>query len=315
MSDLISVIVPVYNAEKYLDKCIQSILGQTYPHIELLLIDDGSTDSSGSICDRYLTVDTRVRVFHKPNEGISATRNLGLDNANGDWIAFVDSDDWIERDMYEQMHSAAMNNKVEMVCCDLLMEHKDNSEVLTYNNEFDDHKLMYDCLAPISVEYFAAWNKLVSRRVYTTYNVRALNGPNMWEDVELMTKIRYFASSCCVVSKPLYHYNMTNVNSITSELKLLSRIEGQVERVKQVEHFFLEHGNYKKYKHFISVLKFQAKSDIFDKYPQKWISTFPEAKWSLHKLGHAFTLRMIIKFFLVSFFGKLGYYIIELCRR
>lgn len=90
---LISVIVPVYNTEKYLDQCIQSVLAQTYTNWELLLIDDGSTDSSGAICDKYAAEDNRIRVFHKENGGVSSARNLGLDNAQGEWISFVDADD------------------------------------------------------------------------------------------------------------------------------------------------------------------------------------------------------------------------------
>ena len=92
---MISVIVPVYNTEKYLDRCIQSILAQTYTDFELLLIDDGSTDLSGEICDKYAEQDSRVKVFHKENGGVSSARNLGLDKANGDWVTFVDADDWV----------------------------------------------------------------------------------------------------------------------------------------------------------------------------------------------------------------------------
>lgn len=92
----ISVIVPVYNTEKYLRRCIDSVLAQTYADFELLLIDDGSKDKSGEICDEYAQKDARVRVFHKENGGVSSARNLGLDNARGEWVAFVDSDDYIE---------------------------------------------------------------------------------------------------------------------------------------------------------------------------------------------------------------------------
>ena len=99
MQVLISIIVPVYNVEKYLDKCIQSILSQSYRDFELLLIDDGSTDTSGSICDKYASMDTRVRVFHKENGGVSSARNLGIKEAIGDWITFIDSDDWIYADL------------------------------------------------------------------------------------------------------------------------------------------------------------------------------------------------------------------------
>lgn len=96
---IISIIVPVYNTEKYLHRCIDSILGQTYTDFELLLVDDGSTDSSGAICDEYAAKDPRVRVFHKENGGVSSARNLGLDNAQGEWMTFVDSDDWVEKSM------------------------------------------------------------------------------------------------------------------------------------------------------------------------------------------------------------------------
>lgn len=93
---MISVIVPVYKAEKYLHRCVDSILAQTYTDFELLLIDDGSPDNSGAICDEYAAKDSRVRVFHKKNGGVSSARNLGLDNARGEWISFVDSDDWLD---------------------------------------------------------------------------------------------------------------------------------------------------------------------------------------------------------------------------
>ena len=93
---LVSIIVPVYNAEKYLEECIDSIFTQTYPNLEVLLIDDGSKDRSGEICDKYASKDSRIVVHHKPNSGVSRTRNYGLDHCHGDWIAFVDSDDYID---------------------------------------------------------------------------------------------------------------------------------------------------------------------------------------------------------------------------
>ena len=92
----ISVNIPVYNTEKYLHRCIDSVLAQTYQDLELLLIDDGSKDSSGAICDEYAAQDARVKVFHKENGGVSSARNVGLDHAQGEWITFVDSDDYIE---------------------------------------------------------------------------------------------------------------------------------------------------------------------------------------------------------------------------
>lgn len=112
---MISVIVPVFNTEKYLDQCIQSILSQTYSNIELLLVDDGSTDSSGAICDRYAEQDSRVRVFHKPNGGVSSARNKGLEVAKGEYVIYCDADDWIDVDMYKVMYDKASSENLDMV--------------------------------------------------------------------------------------------------------------------------------------------------------------------------------------------------------
>lgn len=107
---MISVIIPVYNSEKYLHKCIDSVLAQTYENFELLLINDGSKDSSGTICDEYAEKDKRVRVFHQDNAGVSAARNKGLDNARGKWVAFVDSDDWVEDEYFEVLSNAVKSH-------------------------------------------------------------------------------------------------------------------------------------------------------------------------------------------------------------
>ncbi|MEG1313359.1 MAG: glycosyltransferase, partial [Bacilli bacterium] len=102
-SPKLSIIVPVYNVDKYINKCIESILAQTFTDFELLLVNDGSLDSSGSICDEYEKKDSRIKVFHKENGGVSSARNLGLENARGEWIAFVDGDDWISPEMYKKL--------------------------------------------------------------------------------------------------------------------------------------------------------------------------------------------------------------------
>lgn len=314
MKGLISVIVPVYNTEKYLDRCIQSILSQTYSNIEILLIDDGSTDSSGAICDKYAEQDSRVRVFHKANGGASTARNMGLDNAKGEWIAFVDSDDWIDAEMYEEMLSIAEARSVSAVYCDIVMEYSNCRNIDRYISQYENHQLMYDCIAPITVVYFSMCNKLVAKEVYDKNNIRAVEGANMWEDVELALKTRYFVPSSAVVNKTFYHYNMQNESSTTHNV-MISRVEGQIERVKQIEQFFIEQGEEKKYKHFISLLKFQAKFELFGEHKWQWMKTFNEAKWSLHKLGNVLSSREILKYYLVSFFGYIIIPIWKLCRK
>ena len=111
MKELISVIVPVYNCEKYIEICIRSVLQQTYTNLELILVDDGSTDGSGKVCDQYVDQDTRVKVIHKENGGVSSARNRGIENAVGDWYSFVDADDFIDKDMYSILMTLQEKNK------------------------------------------------------------------------------------------------------------------------------------------------------------------------------------------------------------
>ena len=118
----ISVIVPVYNTEQYLRRCIDSVLAQTYKDFELLLIDDGSKDSSGAICDEYAAQDARVRVFHKENGGVSSARNVGLDNAQGEWITFIDSDDYFLSKGLEILYYTAMRAGVKVCAANFYVE-------------------------------------------------------------------------------------------------------------------------------------------------------------------------------------------------
>lgn len=106
--DVISVIVPIYNTEKYLAKCLDSLINQTFQRLEIILIDDGSTDNSGQICDEYAVKDDRIKVIHKTNGGVSSARNAGLDVVTGSYIAFVDPDDYIDSDMYEVLYKVVV---------------------------------------------------------------------------------------------------------------------------------------------------------------------------------------------------------------
>lgn len=113
----VSVIVPIYKIERYLHQCVDSIIAQTFTDFELLLIDDGSPDGCPAICDEYAQKDARIRVFHKPNGGLTSARNHGLDNAKGDWIMHIDGDDWIEPTYIEELYNAAIKNDAEH--CDM----------------------------------------------------------------------------------------------------------------------------------------------------------------------------------------------------
>ena len=116
--DVVSIVVPVYNAEKYLHRCINSLLSQSYNAIEIILIDDGSSDSCGLICEDYAKSDKRVKVYHQPNQGVSAARQKGVDEAVGEFICFSDSDDWMDSDAIKYMYEKAIEDNADIVFCD-----------------------------------------------------------------------------------------------------------------------------------------------------------------------------------------------------
>lgn len=120
--ELISIIIPVYNTEKYLEKCIESVVGQTYKNLEIILVDDGSTDTSGIMCDEWAKKDNRIKVFHKPNGGLMNAWKYGVMHSTGEYIGFVDSDDWIDANMYEKLLDKALRDNVQLVLCGFIFE-------------------------------------------------------------------------------------------------------------------------------------------------------------------------------------------------
>ena len=136
----VSVIVPVYKAENYLCHCVDSLLAQTFPDFEILLIDDGSPDHSGDICDEYARKDSRVRVFHKENEGVSSTRQCGIDNAKGEYTIHADPDDWVEPDMLEELYKKAKEEDADVVICDFYEDIGDKRKYIRQQPSALDHK-------------------------------------------------------------------------------------------------------------------------------------------------------------------------------
>ena len=167
----ISVIVPVYNAEKYLCRCIDSILSQTFTDFELLLINDGSKDGSDAICDEYAAKDNRVRVFHKENGGVSSARNLGLDNAKGEWITFVDSDDFIPSD---SLKSLSNNNSEDLIIGEFQYSNGENLFGLRWNDNSVERNDFSEFLSlNIDTSFFRApWCKLFKNKIITECDLR-----------------------------------------------------------------------------------------------------------------------------------------------
>jgi glycosyltransferase involved in cell wall biosynthesis len=139
---VISVIMPIYNAEKYLERSIGAVLGQSYENLEVILVDDGSTDNSGKIIDEFKKADTRIKVIHQRNQGSSSARNAGISVSTGKYISFVDSDDWIECDMYQKLYSLAEIILCDIVICDFFVEYKNSSKQQINKFPFESGRLL-----------------------------------------------------------------------------------------------------------------------------------------------------------------------------
>lgn len=211
---LVSVIVPVYKAEKYMHECIDSILGQTLQDIEVLLIDDGSPDESGRICDAYAEKDCRVRVFHKENGGVSSARQCGLDNARGKYLIHADPDDWTETDMLEALYRKAEEEEADMVICDFFWESGKSSTVCRQQPpSLDSDSVLMSLFQGI---HGSCWNKLVRTDVFMKYGVGFNDGLSFCEDLMINARLLKNPLKVAYLDRPFYHYvQHVNQNSIS----------------------------------------------------------------------------------------------------
>lgn len=215
---LISVIVPVYKAEAYLEHCVDSIRNQTYRNLEILLVEDGSPDRSGALCDRLAEQDSRIRVFHKENGGQSSARNLALDHASGEYFGFVDSDDWIESDMYETLYRLLTENGATVSACGAQLDYADGR--VTYFNRFypeDNQRRVYttdealrESLDNLRLTY-SLCDKLFHRSVFD--GLRMSEG-KIFEDMEIIPKCLERSPVTVYDPKPFYHYYMTDESTM-----------------------------------------------------------------------------------------------------
>lgn len=205
-SPLISVIVPVYNAEKTLEKCLQSLQKQTYSHIEFILVNDGSIDRSGEICDQYAKMDTRFCVIHQQNQGVAAARNAGLSVATGDWFGFVDSDDYLEFDMYAYLLSLAQQYGADIAQCGVFWEEANVQRELPSPSQELCIETGREPLPSIFWQYFShyTWSKLFAKHVVhnLTFNMTYVIG----EDVLFNLMALRNAERVVLGEKAQYHY-------------------------------------------------------------------------------------------------------------
>ena len=213
---LISVIVPVYNVEDYIDECIESIISQTYSKLEIIIVNDGSKDRSREKCEKYVGLDNRIRIIDKSNGGLSSARNAGIKVATGDYLCFIDSDDYIENTMIESLLRVSQMEQADIVCCNYDNVNEKSGTISKHNIRFqgiekynrqEAHELM------LAEDFFKcfAWNKLYKKELFD--NIQYPEGLH-YEDILTLYKLIKKANTIVFTSEPLYHYRVRE-NSIT----------------------------------------------------------------------------------------------------
>lgn len=211
---LISIIIPVYNVEKYLDRCVNSVVNQTYKNLEIIIVDDGSPDNCPALCDEWAKKDSRITVLHKQNGGLSSARNFGFSHSNGEFISYVDSDDFISSIYVEKLYEMLNQNEADISCASYTPIQSEDFIPETDNSEYPvfvmDGKEACKELFTTQKVSTMAWAKLYKRQ---DKNVNFPEGRN-YEDCATICKLLYNAKKVMATKMPLYYANWVNENSI-----------------------------------------------------------------------------------------------------
>ncbi|HWK24487.1 MAG TPA: glycosyltransferase [Ureibacillus sp.] len=254
IAPLISVIIPIYNVEKYLNRCIDSVINQTYENLEIILINDGSPDLCGKICDEYSKTDQRIKVIHKENGGVSSARNVGLKAAKGDYIAFVDPDDYVTRNMFEKLNHYREESQADIVSCCALVENdegviknsffKITNDSIVVDKQRAIIQLVWNNYLAESDRYIdigVPWGKLYRKSMLTDNNIEFKESLRRQQDNIFNLYAFHNANKIVYIDDPLYNYNYTNISNVFS--KYVRDIDVLfTELTNETNHFLKEYG-------------------------------------------------------------------------
>lgn len=244
---LISVIIPVYKVEKYVEKCIQSVINQTYENLQIILVDDGSPDNCGKICDEYAKKDHRIEVIHKSNGGLSDARNKGLEIAKGEYIGFVDSDDYIEADMYEVLYNLLKQYNADVSICNFYTVSQGKISIKNADNginEYNRIEILKEILLDKNIQSYA-WNKLYKKELFD--EIKYPIGKK-YEDIGTTFFLLEKCNKVVVTGKSEYYYinrQDSIVNNVT-ESTITDYIELIMQRYDYIEENIKELSSYNK---------------------------------------------------------------------
>lgn len=288
---LVSVLVPIYNVEPYLERCVESLFRQTYDNIEFVFVDDCTPDGSMALLDRLIAAspEKRVKVVrHEKNCGLSWARQTLIENCEGEYTLFVDSDDWVEDDMVEALVGKAVEEDADICGCDYF-EDSENSSVVMEEPYPDGYEELMRALIQIKVKG-NIFKYLVRRSLYTDNNLRFLRETKMAEDWIMTCKLFYHCRKFASVRKALYHYIKFNPTSYTARFShaSLKNIEYQAEAIREVERFYREKGAYDKVSRSFDLRKFVMKAPLVLSSGnfRTWRQLFPEVNGLWRRLSY-----------------------------
>lgn len=243
----ISIVIPVYNSENFVVHCLDSIKKQSFTDYECIIIDDGSQDESGRLCDEFVQLDSRFCCFHQKNMGPSVARNLGLKKAIGEKIIFIDSDDWCEPNYLSELYECAVITGADIVGCDLFLEYRKKCRVYKCFMSTDKQ----ENISNLVNNKLPGWSpiKLVSTSLYRDYNIEWPTNIRICEDVLVSLELFCCANFMSYVNTPLYHYNLTNDNSLSKHFteekcKQLIEVDRKIKEILQINNIYHKNKNH-----------------------------------------------------------------------
>ena len=291
--ELISIIVCAYNVESYIKECLESIINQTYKQLEIIIIDDGSTDNTSKICDEYQKKDKRIKVIHQSNKGLAVSKNIGLDNTHGNYISFIDPDDYVKKNFIEILYKTLKTKKVKMVMCNY--KNKSDNILSKGINIFQEGYHTIDIMQKVYKNknregIYISWNKLCHKSIYE--NIRFMD-VRYGEDTSVIYEILYNAKKIYYIDKELYIYRIRK-ESLTDKTSHINKLISLNKTTDHNKEICLKIGYTKMYielvveKLYNLLILYKIDSKNQNKYKKEYLKEYKEIKNKLNKKRNIF---------------------------
>lgn len=285
MNVKVSILVPIYNVSKYIERCASSLFEQSFIDLEYIFVDDKSTDNSidilANVIEKYPLRKSQVKIVeHNRNRGLAAARNTGVSNAIGDFIIHIDSDDFIDSNMIKKMYEKAIMDNADIVVCNYYLFNNKRYRVVEQN--FNESASVFFTKLISGNATSCIWNKMIRRSLYYVNNITAKETINYGEDLLVIPKLVFFANKISKVNEPLYFYSQENVTSYTKSFSI-GNINNLEVVISDLKDFLIINNVYEDYQRFFSCLKqkkreeiiFNADSDVINNVNLQFLSTLP----------------------------------------